>query len=285
MIRRSPRELWLSLPSISWLLAFFLIPLVIVVAIAFRPADPMGGVGTGWTLASIRQVINTPYSAILYRTLWMTVLASLICVVVSLPVGLYLATTPARIRRWLLFLILVPFWTSFLVRIFAWKELLHPEGAIKQWLVALHMIEPAGLLMYTPGAVLVITIYSYLPFAILPIYAAAEKFDLRLLEAARDLGASRWHAFRHVTLPSIQRGIGSAFLLVFIPVLGSYVIPDVAGGASCEMLGNKIAQRVFADRNLPHACVLSTGLTLAVLLPLLATLFLRRVNRFRENRS
>jgi spermidine/putrescine transport system permease protein len=119
-------------------------------------------------------------------------------------------------------------------------------------------------------------VYTFLPFAILPIYAAAEKFDFRLLEAARDLGARPLPAFRRVFLPGIRAGLMTAVLVVFIPALGSYIVPDLVGGPSSEMLGNKIAQRVFVDRNLPHASALAVVLILAVVAPLTAILLLRR---------
>jgi ABC-type spermidine/putrescine transport system permease subunit I len=119
-------------------------------------------------------------------------------------------------------------------------------------------------------------VYTFLPFTILPVYAAAEKFDFRLVEAARDLGARPFQAFRRVFLPGIRRAIQTAFLVVFIPSLGSYIIPDLVGGPGSEMLGNKIAQRVFTDRNLPHASALSAVLVLALLAPLVAVLALQR---------
>jgi spermidine/putrescine transport system permease protein len=176
----------------------------------------------------------------------------------------------------------VPFWTSFLIRIFAWKVLLHPEGMLKAALVGLGLISEQAPLLYTPGAVLLVMVYTFLPFAILPIYAAAEKFDFRLLEAARDLGASPLRAFVLVFLPGIRSGLLTAFLVVFIPALGSYVIPDLVGGPGGEMLGNKIAQRVFVDRNLPQASALSVLLILAVLLPMAAVLVLQAQKRRAE---
>ena len=130
--------------------------------------------------------------------------------------------------------------------------------------------------MYNEGAVLLVLVYSYLSFAILPIYAATEKFDFGLLEAAQDLGATRLRALVQIFLPGISRGMITAALVVFIPALGSYVIPEIVGGPSSEMIGNKIAQRVFVDRNLPHASGLSALLTLAVVVPMLLVLMLQR---------
>ncbi len=267
---------WLvSLPTLGWLSLFFLIPTITIFAIAFRPASLDGGIGIGWTLDTWRGLANPNYPAIAWRTLWMSVVTTAICIVLSVPCGYYMARAHARWRQLLLLLIIVPFWTNFLVRVFAWKELLHPEGMIKKLLLTLHLVGPDTQLLYNEYAVLLVLVYTHLPFAVLPIYAAAEKFDFRLMEAARDLGAGALKAFTSVFIPGIQRGLLTALLVVFIPALGSYVIPDIMGGVSSEMIGNKIAQRALSDRNLPHASGLSALLTLVVLGPLMLTLVLQ----------
>jgi spermidine/putrescine transport system permease protein len=271
--QRSALQEWiLTVPSFGWLIAFVAIPSLIVLAIAFRPATPYGGIGAGWTLDTIRNLVNPAYAAIAWRTFWLSALTTLACVLLATPTAYYIARSPVVRRRWLLLAVVVPFWTSFLIRIFAWKVLLHPDGLAKRLLVGLHVISNETLLLYSSGAVLLVMVYTFLPFAILPIYAAAEKFDFRLTEAARDLGATRLKALVSVFLPGIRRGMLTAILVVFIPALGSYIIPDLVGGASAEMIGNKIAQRTFVDRNLPHASALSACLMLAVLSPLIAIL-------------
>jgi spermidine/putrescine transport system permease protein len=270
--RRRLPEWGITLPSFGWLLVLFVIPTVIVFAIAFKPANPFGGVGEGWTLETLRSLGNPNYPDIIGRTVFLSVLCTVICLALALPTAYAIARAPQRWRRLLLLLIVIPFWTSFLIRIFAWKVLLHPDGYIKQVLLALGLVEPNAMLLYRAEAVLLVMVYTLLPFAILPIYAAAEKFDFRLVEAARDLGATSWRAFRQVFLPGIRRGVLTAVLMVFIPALGSYVIPDIVGGPRSEMVGNKIAQRTFVDRNLPHASALSAGLTLAVMVPMLVVL-------------
>lgn len=266
---RRKSEWLLSAPSLIWLLLLFLIPTLLVFAIAFRPADVFGGIGEGWTLETFRRLTNPSYPAIIWRTIWMSVVTTGVCLLVAVPVGYYIARARASLRSTLLMLVIIPFWTNFLVRIFAWKVVLHPEGLLKRLLVFMHLIDADVSLLYNEGAVLLVLIYTYLPFAILPIYAAAEKFDFQLLEAAMDLGCSQLRAFWNTFLPGIGRGLLTAGLVVFIPALGSYVIPDIMGGPSGEMIGNKIAQRVFIDRNLPHASGLAALLTLAVLLPML----------------
>jgi spermidine/putrescine transport system permease protein len=268
---------WLvTLPSFVWLGVLFLVPTVLVFAITFKPATPFGGIGEGWTLDTLRTLGNPNYPAIIWRTIRLSMLATGGCILLATPMAYYMARAGAAWRRWLLLLVVLPFWTSSLVRIFAWKVLLHPEGMLKQALVWLGLAGPDAMLLYNENAVLLVMVYTELPFAILPIYAAAEKFDFRLIEAAKDLGASSFRAFRSVFLPGIRVGLLTAFLMVFIPSLGSYVIPDIVGGPTSEMVGNKIAQRTFVDRNLPHAAGLSAILAVAVLAPLLAIASLRR---------
>jgi spermidine/putrescine transport system permease protein len=277
--RRLLEELIVTTPSAAWLVLFFLVPTLIVFGMSFRPADPYGGLGEGWTWSTWRGLQNPSYPLIAWRTLWMSVLTTGICLLVGVPVGYAMARAPRRWRSLLLLLVVIPFWTNFLIRVFAWKVLLHPEGLVKRALAALHLVAGDTSLLYRPEAVLLVLVYTSIPFAILPIYAAAEKFDFSLLEAARDLGCGKTLAFAKVFLPGISRGLWTATAMVFIPALGAYVIPDLMGGPSGEMLGSKIAQRVFVDRNLPHASALSTLLAIAVLAPMALALYLQRRGR------
>ena len=275
--RRKKLSEWLvTMPSFVWLLLLFLVPTALVFAITFKPATPYGGIGEGWTLETLRTLGNPNYPAIIWRTIWLSVLATALCILLATPMGYYMARVSPSRRRMMLLLVILPFWTSFLVRIFAWKVLLHPEGMLKHALVFLGLISPETSLLYNAYAVLLVMVYTELPFAILPIYAASEKFDFRLIEAAKDLGATSFLAFRKIFLPGIRVGLLTAFLMVFIPSLGSYVIPDIVGGPTSEMIGNKIAQRTFVDRNLPHAAGLSAFLTVAVLIPMVVITGLRR---------
>lgn len=280
--RASWKEWFVTSPSLFWLSFFFVIPTLLVFAIAFKPANPYGGIGKGWSLQTLFHLANPNYPSILWRTLWISLLTTVICLVLAVPTGYHIARLKPRVRQLVLLLVIVPFWTSFLVRIFAWKILLHPEGFVKRALVMVGLAGPESILMYNSAAVLLVMVYTYLPFSILPIYAAAEKYDFRLTEAARDLGAGTVRAFFSVFLPAIRRGILTSVLVVFIPALGSYVIPDIVGGPGSEMMGNKIAQRVFVDRNLPHAAALSALLILAVMAPLVMVLLLQR-NRVKND--
>ncbi len=275
-----PSRQWLlTLPSLVWLAVFFVIPAILVIVTAFRPADLQGGVGAGWTLATLREVQDPAYLPILWRTIWVSGLTTLVCLALALPMAFQMARVGERMRQVLLLLIVIPFLSNFLIRIFAWKSLLHPEGPLTKLLIGLHLIPENAVLLNHAGTVLLVLVYTQLPFAILPLYAAAEKFDFGLLDAARDLGAGPWRAFSKVFVPGVRRGIISAAVMVFVCCLGQYVIPQMVGGTSDEMLGSKIAQRVFSDRNLPHASALAGGLMLAVLVPMLVVVIWQRLSR------
>lgn len=269
MLGNNPKRQWiLTLPSMAWLLLFFLLPTLLVFAYAFRTSNSYGDIGSEWTLDTIKQLANPSYYTLIFRTIWLSVCTTAICLFLALPVGYQLAQMRPKARKLLLLLLIVPFWTSFLIRIFAWKTLLHPEGAFKAFLTALHIVQPDTPLLYNSWAVLLVMVYTYLPFAVFPIYAASSKFNFHLIEAAMDLGASKRQSFFKIFVPCIQKGILTAMVMVFIPAIGAYVIPDLVGGSSSEMIGNKIAQRTFIDRNLPLASALSALLAAAILVPL-----------------
>ena len=261
-------EWGLTLPSFLWLTFFFVIPTVIVVSIAFHAASPGGGIASGFTLETWRSISNPNYPVIVWRTIWISAMTTAVCVVLSLPCAYAIARMNFKWRAVVAGLIMLPFWTSFIVRVFAWRTLLNPEGFLQQLLISIGIATENTTLNYNSGAILVVSIYSFLPFAIMPIYSAAEKFDFSLLEAARDLGARSFYAFCRIFMPGIKRGIISAVLMVFIPAIGSYVIPDLVGGTDSELIGNKIYQRTFPDRNLPHASALATVTGFSVLFPL-----------------
>lgn len=279
----SPRGVskqWLiTLPSLAWLGVFFVIPAVLIVVTAFRPPDLQGGVGSGWTTETLQVLRDPAYLPIVWRTVWLSGLTTIVCLALALPVSFQIARVGTRMRQFLLLLVVIPFLSNFLIRVFAWKSLLHPEGPLTKLLIALHLVSEDAMLLNNLGAVLLVLIYTQLPFAILPLYAAAEKFDFSLLDAARDLGAGPWRSFSKVFVPGVRRGLISAAVMVFVSSLGQYVIPQMIGGASDEMLGSKIAQRVFSDRNLPHASALAAALMLAVLVPMLIVTMWQRFGR------
>jgi spermidine/putrescine transport system permease protein len=250
------------LPNL-WLSIFYLLPLIAILVLSFKDADSFGSFADTWSCTAFKEAIKN-YSLLL-KTLMLAIPATIITVSLAIPIAWALANVNSKYRNFLLSLVLIPYWTSFLIRIHAWKILLHPEGTIATILKALNILPFDGMLLYNYYAILAVTCYAYLPFAILPIYSAAEKFDKTLLEAAKDLGASNSQGFFKIFIPNISAGIFSAILLVFIPTLGSYLIPDLIGGPSDRLLGNLIADRVFTERNLPGAGAISSCLLIFVL--------------------
>jgi spermidine/putrescine transport system permease protein len=198
--------------------------------------------------------------------LWLSALTTAISLLLALPVAYQMMIVSKFMRQLLMLLIIVPFWSSLLIRIFAWKTLLHPEGILHQSLAFLGIISEETTLLYNSTAVVFVMVYTFLPFAILPIYSGSSKFNLQLIDAARDLGATRSQAFFKVFIPGIEQGLAAAALMVFIPAVGAYVIPDLVGGINSKMLGNKVAQKTFVERNLPQASALGGLLALAVLI-------------------
>lgn len=261
------KEILITVPSFLWLLFFFLIPSLIIFAYAFKPYTIYGDIAEGWTFKTILDLCDLNLLIIMWRTFWLSALSTFICLLLALPMGYYLTSTTPKWRNILLLLIVIPFWSSFLIRIFAWKTVLHPEGMLHHLLVYLRVISKDTTLLYNTSSVLFVMVYTFLPFAVLPIFAAASKFNFQLIEAAIDLGASRLQAFTKIFIPGIRKGIITAVLMVFIPAVGTYVIPDLVGGTNSEMLGNKIAQKTFVERSLPQASALSAFLALAIFIP------------------
>lgn len=263
-----PNEYLITAPSFLWSFLFFLIPTLIIFGYAFKPYNLYGDIVEGWTLQTILELCDFNLVIMIWRTFYLSALSTLFCLLLAVPMGYYLITTSKRWRNLLLLMIVIPFWSSFLIRIFAWKAILHPEGMVHQALVGLKLISSETTLLYNSGAVLFFMTYTFLPFAVLPIFAAASKFNFQLIEAAIDLGASKTQAFIKVFIPAIRKGIWTAVLMVFIPAIGTYVIPDLVGGTNSEMLGNKIAQKTFVEKSLPEASALSVFLFLSIFIPM-----------------
>lgn len=274
------KELLITAPSFTWLFIFFLIPTLVIFAYAFKPYGIYGDVTEGWTLNTMIDLCDLNLLIILWRTFWLSTLSTTICLLLALPMGYYLTTLEKKWKNILLLLIVIPFWSSFLIRIFAWKTLLHPDGILQSLFVFFGIISKDTTLLYNKFTVLFVMVYTLLPFAVLPIFAAASKFNFQLIEAAIDLGASRLQAFIKVFIPGISKGILTATLMVFIPAVGTYVIPDLVGGTNSEMLGNKIAQKTFVERSLPQASALSAILAFAIFIPVL--LFERYSSRYKR---
>jgi len=252
---RPQARAWLLLaPGTLWLLVFFLIPILIMLVYSVMPRGIYGGVDPGFTLEHYRRFFDRLYLDILQRTFVWSVACTVICLVLGYPVA-YVIARAGRWKSFLLFLVVLPFWTSFLVRTFAMIFLLRDTGLINNWLVKLG-VDPIAML-YTPFAVMAGLVYGFLPFMILPIYASLEKLDFSLLEAAEVLGARPAERFRRVTLPLSMPGVVAGCLLVFIPALGSFLTSDLLGGAKEMMIGNLVQNQFSAARNWPFGSAAS----------------------------
>ncbi len=252
----SRRGVLIALPSLAYLVLFFAVPLVIVLVYSFATRSATGQtVLEGWNLESYRRLFDPLVAEIAIRSLVLATTTTLICLAVSYPFAYYIATRRPVLRNILLILVMIPFWSNFLVRTYAWRVLLGTEGPISQLSQALGG-EPIRLL-FTNTAVLIGLVYGFLPFMVLPLYAALERMDWSLVEAARDLYANGWTAFRKVTWPLSRPGVIAGSILVFIPALGAYVTPAILGGARTTLLGDYIVSQFLAARNQPFGSALS----------------------------
>lgn len=258
----------LTLPGLAWLLLWAGVPLLLVVAYSFMTRGIYGGVERGFTLEPYVQLFDPLYLGIIARTVLLSALATIGCLVIGFPMA-YVIARSGRWRRLLLFLVVLPFWTSFLVRTYAMIFLLRDTGLINSALMGLGVIDTPLTLLYTPGAVLAGLIYGFLPFAVLPIYASLEKLDPTLLEAAEMLGARPATRFWRVTLPLTMPGVVAGGLLVFIPALGSFLTPDLLGGAKTTLLGNLVQNQFTTGRDWPFGAAVSLLLLAGTFLALL----------------
>jgi len=243
-------------PMVLWLLAFVVIPGLILLVYSFCERDEVGGVIFALNLENYRRVFDPIYLRIFARSIGYAGLTTLICVVVGYPVAYYIARASAELRNRLLLLVMVPFWTSFLIRTYAWITILKQEGLLNSFLQAAHLTSAPFNLLYTPTAVIIGLVYAYLPFMILPIYGSAEKIDNSLIEAAYDLGAGPLRAFSSVIVPLTMPGIAAGTLLVFVPSIGMFAITDLMGGAKVPMIGNVIQNQFLQARDWPFGAAL-----------------------------
>lgn len=237
-------------PGLLYLLFFFVLPLVIILIYSFLTNGPRGNVVWQFTLGNyIDLFTRSIYVNAYVRSIVISVQTTVICLLLGYPLALFIARSPQSWRVPLLILILIPFWTNFLVRIYAWQIILSNNGLINSALGFLG-VGPFTLL-YTEGATLLGLVYGELPFMVLPLYAALDRFDFNLMEAASDLGASRWQAFWRIMLPMTMPGVAAGSVLVFVPTIGQFVVSELLGGAKVDYIGN-LLQRLFLRSNPPN---------------------------------
>jgi spermidine/putrescine transport system permease protein len=241
-----------------WFTLFFLSPILIILVYSFLKKGLYGGVLWKFSLDAYKSLGNPNLVGITIRTLFTSIIATLITILIALPCGYFMARS--RNQTPLLLLIIIPFWTNFLIRVFAWMNILGNNGFLNEILRRFGLIRDYLPFLYNQKAVILVLVYMYLPYAILPLFATIDKFDFSLLEAARDLGATQFTAIIRVLLPNIRSGVFTAVLFTFIPIFGAYAVPLLIGGNS-YMLGNVIVDQLTKSRNWPLASAISITLT------------------------
>lgn len=267
---------WLAAPALAMLTIGLVLPMVLIFVDSFRLRGVYGGyapiedlrayLSSFDFLNNYENAVKPVYLAIFWRSLKLAVVSTLACLFVGYPMAWWMAMSiRPSLRSLALVLIIIPFWSSFVVRTFAWVWILRTEGLINAALMGLGIIHEPLPLLYNEGAVLVGLVYTELPFMVLPIYASLEKLDRTLLEAAADLGATPLEAFRRVALPLSMPGVAAGALLVFVPAVGQYIISDMLGGAKSMLVGNLIRNQFFGGKNAPFGFALSFLLMVLVL--------------------
>ena len=268
---------WLvSAPPLVYLLFFFAMPTLIMVLASFRTPGEFGGLSPlvedgklDLNLDSyVRFFTESIYAQIFVKSVWYALLTTLFCLLLAYPLATLIARSPKKYRDLLLLLVILPFWSNFLIRVYAWMIILGPNAALARALngvLAWFGHEPVPLL-FSSFAVLICLVYVHLPFMVLPLYANLEKHDQALLDAAQDLGANGWQRFWRITFPLSLPGVYAGAALVFIPALGIFAIPDILGGPEDSLIGNVIKQQFLETRDWPFGSVLSIVLTVAALL-------------------
>ncbi len=268
-MKRQPGGLY-ALPSLLWLSIFFLAPLAIIVAYSFLTPGPRGGIEWTPTLDAYKAIANPTFAKVTLSTILIAIGATAITLLIATPCGYYMARSTRQ--NFLLMLVMIPFWTNFLIRIYAWIAILGNEGFLNDLLLATGLVDESVRFLYNRGAVMLVLVYTYLPYAILPLYSTIDKFDFALLEAARDLGATKFEAIIKVLVPNIRGGILTAFLFTFIPIFGAYAVPLLVGGTESYMLGNLIADELTKSRDWPLASAISLVITLVTTIGVLLLL-------------
>ena len=261
--RKDRASFWLSAPMILWTLLFVGATLLYIVALSFLKRNPDGyGVVMEFTLENYSKLLNGRYLEVMRRTLALGFETTVICILLGYPFGYCMARAPRRWRTVLMLLVIVPFWTNALIRIYGWRILLMGNGPINSLLMTLGLIEKPLKLMNTHGAVVLGMVYGLIPFMILPVYTSVEKMDWSMVEAGRDLGAHPARVFLTVTLPMTVSGLLTGCVLVFIPSLALFFMSDLLGGPNDILIGNVIQDQLMKSRDWPFAAALSVTLLL-----------------------
>lgn len=265
-LKKNPGPVY-AWPMGLWFTVFFVVPLLIILVYSFLKKALYGGVDWQFSLEAYRQMFNPNYAIVLFRTIKLALISTLITILLALPCGYAVARSSKQTL--ILILIMIPFWTNSLIRIFAWMSILSSDGLLSSLLRQWGILKETTTLLYNQGAVVLVSVYMYLPYAILPIFTSIDRFDFSLLEAARDLGATKAESMFKVLLPSIKTGIITAIIFTFIPIFGAYTVPLLVGGKDSYMIGNIIVDQINKTRNWPLAAAFSLVITVLSMLGVL----------------
>ncbi|MBN2618467.1 MAG: ABC transporter permease [Spirochaetales bacterium] len=253
-------------PVTFWLILLVAIPLIYVLVLSFLTRLPNGRVDFVFTMANYKKLINPDYFHIYGISLFVSAVTTAICIVLSYPFAWFIAQGSERKKTLMMLLVIIPFWTNSLIRLYGWKTILGNEGVLNKVLLTLHLINEPIQMLYSLPAVILGMVYTLLPFMILPIYASVEKLDKTLLEAANDLGAKSIQSFLQISLPLTSPGIFAGSIMVFIPTLGYFFVSDLLGGGNTMMVGNLIKNQFYTAQNWPLGAALSIVLIIMTLL-------------------
>ena len=267
-------------PALIWWVLFLVLPIGLVLVTAFFKSGPYGAIIYEPTLRNLSRALDPLYAGVLWHSLWLALLATAICLVLGYPAAAFIASRPsARTRTLLLLLVILPFWTNFLIRTYAWIVLLNREGVVNGLLERLGAIDQPLSLLYNDTAVVLGLVYGYLPLMILPLYAAIERVNPEILEASTDLGARPLRTLRTVMLPLIVPGIIAGCVFVFVPSLGNIPVPELLGGGRSEMIGNLVNRQFLTTRDWPFGSMLVLALMVMLMGLLVAQSFALRRSR------
>jgi spermidine/putrescine transport system permease protein len=255
--RRPGLFAWLALaPLLAWLLIFVVIPTVMLVLLSLGEQKGLGTIHFTWTLDNYVRAFNWTWLKIVLISVWYAFLTTILCLAIGYPVAYFIGRSPEKLRNILLTLVMIPFWTSFLIRTYAWMTILSKDGLLNAFLVSAKIIPEPITILYTPFATVLGLLYNYLPFMILPIYTSVERLDSAVIEAAYDLGAGPVRAFSQVIIPLTKPGIVAGALLVFVPSIAMFAITNLMGGGDPPTIGEVIYKQFTAGRNQPFGAAL-----------------------------
>ncbi|OJV19858.1 MAG: ABC transporter permease [Verrucomicrobia bacterium 61-8] len=261
--RRPSWVAWLVFaPLAAWLILFVIVPTLTLVALSFGEQRGLGTVEFTFTLENYQRAFNWTWLKVFWTSIWYALLTTGICMVIGYPVAYYIGRSPENMRNMLLTLVMIPFWTSFLIRTYAWITILSKEGLINSFLVAARIVPEPITILYTPFAAVLGLVYNYLPFMILPIYTSVERLDNAMIEAAYDLGARPVRAFSQIIIPLTSPGIVAGALLVFVPSIAMFAITNLMGGGDPPTIGEVIYKQFTSGRAQPFGAALGTLLLL-----------------------